>query len=189
MRARRTDPGRRDRIVEVTLDLIAEVGVAGLSHRKVAQRADVPLGSMTYHFAGMDELLREAFTRFADRIASSFEARLAAAQTREEVERAVVDLVHELSDRDDARDHVLTYELYTLAARDPRFRAITTSWMRRSRHELERHLDPRTSRQVDALIEGLALHRALDDDPHDRSLTEDAVRKILAPTPPAGGRT
>ena len=78
---------------------------------------------------------------------------------------------------------MITYELYTLAARDPRYRAITSSWMRRSRQDLERHFDPRITRQIDALIQGLALHRALDDDLFDRSLTEEAVRKLLAPTP------
>ncbi len=72
-RTRRTDPGRRDRIVDACLDVIADVGVAGASHRRIAARADVPLGSMSYHFAGMDELLREAFTRFADGVADTFE--------------------------------------------------------------------------------------------------------------------
>lgn len=181
MRPRRTDPGRRDRLVDVTIDLVAEVGVPGISHRRIAERADVPLGSMTYHFAGMDELLHEAFSRFAERIAASFEARLAAARDADEALAAVVDLVHELSDPASNRDQVVTYELYTLAARDPRYRAITTSWMARSRRELERHFDPRVTRQLDALIEGLALHRALDEAPFDRDLTRDALRKIVAP--------
>ena len=61
---RRNDPGRRDRIIDACLDVIAEVGVAGTSHRRVADAAGVPLGSMTYHFTGMNELLHEAFTRF-----------------------------------------------------------------------------------------------------------------------------
>lgn len=181
MRARRTDPDRRDRLIDVTIELIAEVGVAGISHRRIATRADVPLGSMTYHFDGIDEVLHEAFTRFAERIAATFEARLSAAQDPDQALDAVVDLVQKLSDPASARDQVVTYELYTLAARDPRYRAITTSWMRRSRHELERHFDARITRQIDALIEGLALHRALDDDPFDRALTQDAVRKIAAP--------
>ena len=181
MRARRTDPDRRDRLVGVTLELIAEAGVSGVSHRKIAAAADVPLGSMTYHFTGMDELLHEAFTRFAEHIAGSFEARLSAAGNPEEAVEAVVDLVHELSEPGSHRDRVLAYELYTLAAREPRYRAITSSWMRRSRQELQRHFDPRTTRQLDALIEGLALHRALDEDPFDRSLTEDAVRRIVTP--------
>ena len=52
-----TDPRRRERILAAALDLIAEEGVAGVSHRKIAARAGVPLGSMTYHFTGIDELL------------------------------------------------------------------------------------------------------------------------------------
>ncbi|MCI1650562.1 MAG: hypothetical protein LKI26_07970, partial [Bifidobacterium tibiigranuli] len=44
-RLRRTDPGRRDRIIDSCLDVIAQVGVAGASHRVVARAADVPLGS------------------------------------------------------------------------------------------------------------------------------------------------
>ncbi|MCL3861690.1 TetR family transcriptional regulator [Actinotalea sp. K2] len=183
MRARRADPDRRDRLIDVTIDLIAEVGVAGISHRRIAARADVPLGSMTYHFEGMDQLLHEAFTRFAERIAASFEVRLRAADDVDQALEAVADLVHELSDPASSRDQMVSYELYTLAARDPRYRRITTSWMRRSRQELERHFDPRVTRQIDALIEGLALHRALDDEPFDRDLTLEAVRKVAAARP------
>lgn len=57
---RRLDPDRRSRIIDAALDVIAEKGVAGTTHRRVAAMADVPLGSMTYRFHSMDELLREA---------------------------------------------------------------------------------------------------------------------------------
>ena len=44
-------------------------GIAGLSHRSVAAEADVPLGSTTYHFKTLDELmvaaLRQANEGFA----------------------------------------------------------------------------------------------------------------------------
>ncbi|MEU2050740.1 TetR family transcriptional regulator, partial [Streptomyces albidoflavus] len=45
---------------------------------------------------------------------------------------------------------------------------------------LERHFDPDTSRQLDALIEGLSLHRALDTEPHERAVTVEAVERITA---------
>jgi DNA-binding transcriptional regulator YbjK len=115
---RRFDPERRGRIIDAALDVIAEHGVAGASHRKIAARADVPLGSMTYHFSGMEELLREAFTRFSATISARFEARLAQADTLEAARDAVVDLVHADLNQS-ARELVLTQELYTLAARDP----------------------------------------------------------------------
>jgi TetR/AcrR family transcriptional regulator, regulator of biofilm formation and stress response len=171
---RRHDPGRRDRIIDACLDVIAETGVAGTSHRRVAAAAGVPLGSMTYHFAGMDELLREAFSRFAHTVSDEFDRRMAAAG---DPLRAVVDVIT----RDvfqDHRDLVITHELYTLAARDPDYREITNAWMSRSRQALERHFDPLTARLLDALIEGLTIHRALDTEPHDTTTVTAAVERI-----------
>lgn len=175
------DPRRRERILAATLDHIADEGVAGVSHRKIAARAAVPLGSMTYHFTGIDDLLREAFTLFADHIVTVFERHLDHADTHWQAREAVTDLIHALS-AGTRRDLILTQELYTLAARRPEYRELTQSWMRRSRHLLERHFDPDTARQLDALIEGLTLHRALDDTgtSHGRELTRQAVGRITA---------
>lgn len=181
MATRRFDPERRDRIIDATLELIAEEGVAGTSHRKIAQRVDVPLGSMTYHFVSMDELLREAFTRFTTRIAARFEERLSAAEDITQARCAVVDFI--TNDVFDTQaDLVLTHELYTLAARQPAFRELTRTWMGRSRAALERHFDPDTARLLDALIEGMTIHRALDTEPHQASLAVDAVNRITRTT-------
>jgi TetR/AcrR family transcriptional regulator, regulator of biofilm formation and stress response len=177
---RRYDPDRRDRIIDACLDVVAEVGVAGTSHRRVAAAADVPLGSMTYHFAGMDELLHEAFTRYARTVADRFERRLEQAHDLEAAQQAVVDLI--TSDTlADQRDLVLTQELYTLAAREPRFRVLTNAWMTSSRAALERHFDPMTARLLDALIEGMTLHQALATEPHDPCAVHDAVARITTP--------
>lgn len=180
MTGRRHDPDRRDRIIGACLDLVAEVGVAGVSHRKVAAAADVPLGSMTYHFAGMDELLREAFGRFARSVSDGFEQRMSVATDLPSARAAVVAIIT----RDvfgTQRDLVLTHELYTLASREPAYRELTNAWMGRSRAALERHFDPGTARMLDALIEGLTIHRALDTEaPRPETVTE-AVRRITTP--------
>lgn len=178
MTVRRVDPSRRDRIVEATLEVIAAAGVAGTSHRKVAAAADVPLGSMTYHFAGMDELLREAFTRFADGAADGFDARMAGARTVADALQVVAESIVDGAAQDDL---VLTYELYTLAAREPGYRALTERWMARTRAALEQHLDPLTARLLDALIEGLSIHRALDRDPAGSAHIVEAIRRITRP--------
>ena len=173
-RARRHDPDRRDRIVEACLLVIGEHGVAGASTRRIAAAADVPLGSISYHFEDVDELLRAAFERFAEQVSDRFEAAMAGAVTAAEAREAVVALI----DTDvltDPHELVLTHELYTLAARDPRYRTLTHAWMGRSRRALERHFDPPTARVLDALIEGLSIHRALDIEPRPRSEIARAV--------------
>ncbi|RAX49668.1 TetR family transcriptional regulator [Arthrobacter sp. AQ5-05] len=178
MSTRRVDPDRRERIIYCALELIACQCVAGTSHRKVAALADVPLGSMTYHFSGMDELLEAAFTRFAREVGERFAARLAGGLSGAELVSALVELIHD-DVLDSGRCLVLTLELYTLAARNPRFRDITRSWLELSARSLERHMDAPTAHQVDALIEGLPIHRALGTAPPTRKLTAEAVGKIL----------
>ena len=191
MGARRFDPERRDRIIGAALDVIAAEGVAGASHRKIAAHAGVPLGSMSYHFSGMDELLAEAFTRFSTSVSDRFDERLGRAEGIDAARQAVVDLIHE-DLLDSQRDLVLTHELYTLAARKPAFRAITHDWMARSRRALGLHFDPDTCRMLDALIEGLSIHAALDaepsnteprsgSEPHSRARTAAAVARITTP--------
>lgn len=175
----RYDPGRRERIIDACLDVIAEHGVAGTSHRRVAAAARVPLGSMTYHFDGMDDLLRAAFARFSEGGAQQIERRMNGANTADEARAAVVALI-----TDDVfsnqRDLVLTHELYTLAARAPAYRELTHAWMARSRAALARHFDAVTVRILDALIEGLTIHRALDVDDEYSADAEQGVRRILA---------
>lgn len=132
---------------------------------------------MTYHFTGMDELLHEAFTAFTQSVIAQFDRRMATASGPAEAKQAVVSLI-----TDDVfatqRDLVLTHELYTLAAREPAYRAITAAWMKRSRDALELHFDPETARLLDALIEGLTIHRALDPDPRDPHEVEIAITRI-----------
>lgn len=178
-RSRRHDPDRRDHIIDACIEVIAKDGVDGTSHRRVATAAGVPLGSMTYHFTGRDELLREALTRFAGTVAQRFAERMSAVPDgdREAGTRAVIDLIL-TGVFPDNRELVLTHELYTLAARDSAYRTITNAWMGQSRRVLERVFDPLTARLLDALIEGMTIHRALDSAPHDDGDVEIAVRRI-----------
>ncbi|MEV7628033.1 TetR family transcriptional regulator [Actinoplanes sp. NPDC089786] len=177
-RSRRHDPHRRDRLIDAALSVIAERGVAGTTHREIARAADVPLGSMTYHFAGLDEVLVEAFTRHAASMAAVFDRRLVAATDRDEAIEAVITLVSE-DVFGSSRDLVLTVELYAAAARNPALRTVTQAWMERSRRALERHFDPVTAREVDALIEGLTLHNSLSTRPMTAPEIHDAVERYL----------
>jgi TetR/AcrR family transcriptional regulator, regulator of biofilm formation and stress response len=56
---KRRNPRRRE-ILEATLRLIGERGVSGVTHRAVAQEANVALASTTYYFDSKDALVEEA---------------------------------------------------------------------------------------------------------------------------------
>jgi DNA-binding transcriptional regulator YbjK len=63
---KRANP-RRDDILEATLRVIGESGVNGVTHRAIAQEADVALASTTYYFDSKDALVQEALERMIAR--------------------------------------------------------------------------------------------------------------------------
>lgn len=180
MTPRRHDPDRRGRIIDAALDVMAEHGVAGTTHRKVAAAAAVPLGSMTYHFTSLEDLLLAAFTRLAEQVSTRFNERLAQAATEQEALEIVVD---EIIGEPEAmpRTLLLSYELYAFAARHPALRAVMQAWMRRSRCALEQHFAPETARALDALIEGLMIHRSVDPSPASRGEIRSIVERVASP--------
>src|SRR5262249_21374534 len=65
---RKRRPEGKDRrllLLDTTLEVIGREGVDAVSHRVIAQKADVPLGSTTYWFRSRDEMLTEALAHFA----------------------------------------------------------------------------------------------------------------------------
>jgi DNA-binding transcriptional regulator YbjK len=176
-RPRRHDPGRRDHLVSTALDVIAEHGVAGATHRAIARAADVPLGSTSYLFTSIDQLIAAAFTVHAEQVAGALEHRMRAAPDRQAALEALAGhLARDLLGS--KRGLVLAFELYVAAARRPALREVTQGWLLRSRLALELHFDPVTARELDALIEGLVLHQALSTDPMTPAQIRHALLRI-----------
>ena len=179
---RRYDPERKSRIVDATIAVIAEHGVAGTTMRRIAAAADVPLGSLTYHFDGVDDLLARAFERHAERMSPRYEACFDGVRDTADLVDAVTELINGDAGGD-AADWTVAYELYLAALRNPALRRVTDSWMLRSRNVLERFVDPVTARGVDALIEGLVMHTTLSTRTYDRAETRAIVARILGVAP------
>jgi TetR/AcrR family transcriptional regulator, regulator of biofilm formation and stress response len=175
---RRYDPERKSRILDAAIDVIAEHGVAGTTSRRIAAAADVPLGSITYHFTTLEDLLTQAFQRFAEGISPRYEARFDGVRDLPGFVDAVTSLISGDADQD-AREWAVSYELYLAALRNPALRIVTESWMRRSRAVLERFVDPVTARGVDALIEGLVMHMTLSTTQFSRAETRTIIARFV----------
>jgi TetR/AcrR family transcriptional regulator, regulator of biofilm formation and stress response len=184
-RPRRHDPGRKQRILDAALAVIAEHGLAGTTHRRIAVRADVPLGSLTYHFDGIGDLCRQAFELHAARMSALFAAHFAEVEGRTGFVDALTALVTGNAGAD-PDDWAVALELYLAALRDPALRAVTQGWMETSRATLSRYVDPVSARGADALIEGLVIHRMLAltpvGDDEVRLFLERAVTSSPSPT-------
>jgi DNA-binding transcriptional regulator YbjK len=171
---RRTEPGRRDRLIDVTLEVIADRGLAGATYRTVADLARVPLGSMTYHFPSRDDLVFAAFERFANDSFSSLDDAVADSAPDADVRERLVRMI--VADtRGRQRDRVLLAELYVLAFRDERYAELMRRWMRRAKTAIERQVDGVSGHVIDAVQEGLTLQRYFLPE----EFSEDIVRSAL----------
>jgi DNA-binding transcriptional regulator YbjK len=181
-RTRRHDPRRRERVLDAALDVLVDEGVAGITHRKVAARADVPLGSVTYHFATLTDLCAQAFARYVEQRTAEYEALFTQVASRDDLVDVLVELVEAGPSRH--RSAVLGFELHLAALRDPALRALTGRWTRSSRAVLARFTGPGAAARLDALLEGMIMHRLLSDDGEAREATRAAIEQTLGPRPP-----
>ena len=172
--SRRTEPQRRDRILAVTLDTIEERGLAGATYRTIAAAADVPLGSMTYHFPNRDDLIFIAFERFANDLFSPLDESMGDLEPGEDPRDRLVRMIVTDS-RDRRRDMVLLAELYVLAIRDERYADLMRQWMRRAKDAISRHIHGVSGHVIDAVQEGIGLQRYF----LPQEFTEDVVRRTL----------
>ncbi|WP_210587596.1 TetR/AcrR family transcriptional regulator [Streptomyces sp. GESEQ-35] len=180
--ARRYDPERRQRIIDAAIRVVGRKGLAGLTHRTVAAEADVPLGSTTYHFKTLDDLMVAALRQANEGFAKVVAARGALEDPRTDVAAELAAWIGEWLAGD--RTHVeLEYELYLAALRRPALRPVAAEWAQDLAHHLTPRTDPLTARALVALLDGICLQVLLTDEPYDEEYAREALARIIPRDP------
>ncbi|MFT0846139.1 TetR/AcrR family transcriptional regulator [Actinomycetaceae bacterium L2_0104] len=81
---------RRDQIIQSAAEVVAEVGYANASTARIAARAGISKGVITYHFESKDEIMRQVALRLFERCAAQVETRVSTAATPTDQVRAWV---------------------------------------------------------------------------------------------------
>ncbi|MGQ4515891.1 TetR family transcriptional regulator [Streptomyces sp. DW26H14] len=178
---RRYDPGRRQRIIDAAIRVVGRSGIAGLSHRTVAAEADVPLGSTTYHFASLDELLTAALRQANEGFATLLRESGPLAGPDGDVAAVLARLVGEWLGGD--RTGVeLEYELYLAALRRPALRPVAAEWTDAVAEILSARTDPTTARALVALLDGICLQVLLTGGEYDEEYARELLARVLLPS-------
>jgi DNA-binding transcriptional regulator YbjK len=173
-----TDHARRERIAEAAIAVVAERGVEGLTHRAVAAAAGVPLGSTTYHFATLDELLAVALRAAAEANVERMRAWARGLPPGADLPAALADLVM-LGLTQERPQTVVGYELYVAALHRPSLRPASTAWDDALAEIFASRTDPATGRLLAAAFCGLELQLLLRDPPPDRDEIEATFRHAI----------
>jgi DNA-binding transcriptional regulator YbjK len=172
------DPERRARIAKAAIQVVAERGIEGLTHRAVAAAADVPLGSTTYHFATLDDLLEVALHEAAEnnvRELREWEQALAPdADFAAALAELVMGYIHELYPHT-----VVEYDLYVAAMHRPRLRPASAAWDDALIELFRSRTDPLTGRLLAGLFCGLLMQAALAEPQPDHTEIEALFRRAI----------
>ena len=175
------DPDRRDRIARAAVAVIAEHGIDSLTHRKVAAMAGVPLGSTTYHFASLEELIAAALDKAAEAGIGQLQAWADGLDDGDDVASALADYVIEsIGER---REQTLAeYNLYVLALHRPHLQQAAVAWDSALSDVLIALTDRPTGRMLGTLLCGLLMQNVLRPDLPSKADVEETFRRAIAGT-------
>jgi TetR/AcrR family transcriptional regulator, regulator of biofilm formation and stress response len=127
---------RREALLEAVLRIVAEIGPDAVTHRRVAEEANLPLASTTYYFESKEHLLTAALDLAADRDTHRLLAATSSILGEESVsaaaalEAAVAVIADPLDEGfEQGRGSLIaTYRLLLEGARRPAMQAIAARW-------------------------------------------------------------
>lgn len=177
---------RKSLLLEATIRVMAERGLAGVTHRAVATEAGVSASSTTYFFDSLDDMIGEAVS---DALATEME-RLAVFRERVQSQDydgpAVIDeFIEYLRGNRDAST-IAQFEAYLFASRRPELQPRVAEFVRMTRtlaHEVLSAAglhDERAAEAAVAMIDGFALHHLADPHPDHFEIVARALRALLA---------
>ncbi|MFJ9780282.1 TetR/AcrR family transcriptional regulator [Amycolatopsis sp. NPDC101161] len=172
------DPERRARIAQAAIEVVAKRGIDGVTHRAVAAAAGVPLGSTTYHFATLDDLLEVALHEAAEKNVHALKEWESALPPDADFAAALADLVMGYIN-EQYRDTVVEYDLYVAALHRPALRKASAAWDDALIAFFGSRTDPLTGRLLAGLFCGLLMQAALADPRPTREEIETLFRRAI----------
>lgn len=174
-RARRDPVARRQAIVEAAADQLLAGG--DFTHRRVAARAEVPLGSTTQYFATLEDLRQAAVDLLVERAEGELDE-FAAELDRDGTEPAALarGLLAYLEQTDQLS---LTCALYGAALTDPSLRPAVNRWLDGQAALLAPHIGAEAARAVAMFLDGAVLHTVFREELPSEDLLIQATEGIV----------
>jgi AcrR family transcriptional regulator len=173
---RRSVGERREQLIEAAVNVLAREGFGAATTRRITDEAGLALGAFHYAFRNKDDLLEAAMERLSSGVESALQRSILEPNATlerfgEQIARSFWEYVEETPELQLAQ-----YELTVHALRDPRLRPLAKRQYERVTEAvnlaIEGHPDVANDparrdivAYVVSVMDGLVLHRIVDDDP------------------------
>ena len=162
------DPERAHRIATAALEVVAQRGVGGLTHRAVAAAAAVPLGSTTYYSKTLDDLLETAMRKAKAQTDCELAQLSIDIATAGEVSRPLAAYLYRTVTEQFGRT-VVEFELYLAALRRPQLKTLSDAWGQALGATLVKYVGEHTAMALSMLSDGLLLKSVVQHCPLPQS--------------------
>lgn len=154
---------RRRQIIDATRSVIAEKGFAGITMRDMAQAANISLGTLSYHFTAVNDLLAEILRVETDEVYAQVTVQARLQQTGFD---ELIFLVDEfLASNPRMREHWLLWlNFWAISLVKPEY----ANWQRSVYRQWHKQVET-------AIRRGLADGTLTSDDPHDDAVAFAAM--------------
>ena len=119
---------RREALLEAVLEIVAEVGAEAVTHRRVAEQAQLPLASTTYWFDSKEDLLTAALALAAERDVARLHELAGRLRERDPVEAVLATVLDPVDEPSSRASLLATYALLLEAARRPPLQELARRW-------------------------------------------------------------
>ncbi|TLG17745.1 TetR/AcrR family transcriptional regulator [Nocardia cyriacigeorgica] len=187
----RTNPERRQALLDAAIEVLAREGARGLTFRAVDKEAGVPAGTASNYFANRDDLMTQTGSRFYERLepSAAMMAKLGGPKTKETITELMTDVVDRLETF--RTGYLALLELRLEATRRPELREVLTERVRADiEYNVRNHIDSGMPGDEDTvLLLYLALNWLIVDrltlpgiftEEQSRHLIETAVARAIA---------
>ncbi|MCU1645185.1 MAG: HTH-type transcriptional regulator BetI [Nocardia sp.] len=150
----RTNPERRNALLDAAIEVLARDGARGLTFRAVDKEAALPAGTASNYFANRDELMIQVGNRFYERLEPSSETMTkltAGPRTRETIAELMSDVVERITSF--RTGYLAQLELRLEATRRPELQAVLTERVRADiDFNVRNHLESGLPGDADAVL-------------------------------------
>jgi DNA-binding transcriptional regulator YbjK len=154
-------------------------GVEGLTHRRVATAAGVPLGSTTYHFSSSDDLLATAIELAALRNKEFWDLWAEQLPPGPDLAEELTKLLIEEFLSKARNRSIVQLELYLAAIRRPALRKLSMAWGKVVYDALLQHTDTDTARALSLMLDSLATESLIAGEAPSRRDCVTMFRRVL----------
>ena len=178
VRSKRDPQGRRRAIAQAAAELLLFEGPKSVTHRSVAKKAQVPLGSTTQYFSSINELKRAGYDVISRGVERGYDELIAQSEKAKNDSKALAACIYDyVTNIEEVRADIV---LSVAAIKDEELRALLERNNERYEASLKQYMSDNQAKMISVFTNGLMLETGIFAHQFSEEFIVQTVEAILA---------